>query len=70
MTRSGSSSPTSLRPESASAGLRPYLDESRSGRIATNPSLARRSATVGSQSVRPKISWMTMTAGALVFRSG
>ena len=68
--RSGSSSPISLRPSFSSFGDFPCFDESRSGNTATNPSLASRSATVGSQSVRPKISWMTMTPGALSFRSG
>ena len=68
--RSGSSSPISFRPSSWSAGDLPCFDDSRSGTIATNPSLASRSATVGSQSVSPKISWITMTAGRLVLPLG
>jgi hypothetical protein len=37
--------------------------------MATYPSAASRSTTVGSQLERPKISWITITAGALAYFS-
>jgi hypothetical protein len=70
LTSSGVSSAVSLRPESCAAGDGPNRGERRSGTIATYPEPASRSATVGSQSVSPKISWMTITAPAGSFRSG
>jgi len=44
--------------------------ESMSGATAMKPSSASWSANARIQSLRPKISWMTITTGALVFRSG
>ena len=38
--------------------------------MVTYPFPASRSPTVGSQSVSPKISWITITAAARSFRSG
>ncbi len=46
------------------------MPESRSGASAMNPSFASWSATPRTQSVRPKISWITITAPAFSFFSG
>ena len=46
------------------------IPERRSGAMEIQPAAANSSVTFCTQSVIPKISWMTMTAGALSFRSG
>jgi hypothetical protein len=67
---SGVSWAISFRPESGDGGDMPNLAESMSGTMATYPFAASLSPIVGSQSVSPKISWMTMMPGAASFRSG
>jgi hypothetical protein len=53
-----------------SAFVVPPCRVSRLGAIATNPAAARLSATVRTQSLSPKISWITITAGPGSGRSG
>ena len=69
MVVSGLSVAMSLRALSGEAGVPPRRD-SKSGAIATKPSLARCSVVCRTKSDIPKISWITITAGAGSRRSG
>jgi len=59
----------SLRASSGDGGVPPRRD-SRSGAIATKPSLASCSVVWRMKSDIPKISWITTTTGAGSLRSG